>query len=221
MSRTCRAPDCSGRRRVVGALWALVVLTGCALGPRPTLGQSPKAVPTGSTGNETLDAMLGRLAASSTQSFTAAYAITRQVGPVTTSATVVQHPPQIAVVMGAVTFYKGPSERTCTTGSNACTSGIVEQKVSDTGVTSTFYSTQVATQIRVNAKRRSGDLSFETQTVANTASDCVKIPIGNGVELYCVTKGPITVVSRVQRADYTIEMSSLSNVVTDSVFPTP
>jgi hypothetical protein len=209
------------RVRLVGAQIALTacVLAGCALGPRPTLAETPPStVATGTTGNDTLDAMLGQLAGAAGQTFTAAYAVTAQVGPVTTSATVTQQPPRTAVVMGAVTFYKGSSERTCTSTDSVCSAGIAEQKISDTGVTSNFYAVQAATQMRVSASRRNGDLRFSTQTVAATPADCVEIPIGTGVETYCVTSDAINVVARVVRADYTVELSSLSDVVTETVF---
>jgi len=204
----------------VGVVGALVMVAGCALGPRPTLGGPTTTTPTGSTGNDTLDAMLSRLATTNAQTFTATYAVTRRVGPITTAATVTQHPPQVAVTIGSVTFYKGPTERTCTAPANSCRDGIAEQAVSDIGVNSNFYSSSVAAQIRVSAGRRGGDMKFSVQTVVGTPADCVEIPVGSGAELYCVTQGPINVVARVRRADYTVELGSLSATVSDTVFAT-
>jgi hypothetical protein len=168
-------------------------LPGEAGTPATALGGEPGT----EVGDPTVDALLARLERAGTQVFTASYRVTRKLGPVETSARVVQLPPQRAVTIGDVRFLVlGGGTQTCRVSDRVCEEGTLEQRASDTGVTSVFFADAPARALRVAWSRRAGEVTASQRTIAGAPVDCVNIPLAGptaqGVEVYCVTDlGPV------------------------------
>jgi hypothetical protein len=174
---------------------AVVVLAGCATGPRPSLGEPVNTG--GETGQPTgvaaVDRLLAPLEGEVAGPFTATYEITRKLGPVTSTATVVRDHGATSVTVGDVRFISGTGEdTTCTLSTLQCIPGIQEQRISDLSVPSTFWLGSTARLLRVATARSSGAPTGYQTTIAGLAVECVDVPVGTGVEKYCVTPdGPI------------------------------
>ena len=174
----------------------LVLLAGCATGARPSLGEPvPLGGETGqATGNEVVDRLLRLLETDPQGPFTATYEITRKLGPMTTAATVVRNGSATSVTVGDVRFLWGTGEDvTCSIASRVCDPGILDARISgDYSVPSTFWMDSPARLLRVSAARSAGEPSAYQATIAGLAVECVDVPVGIGVEKYCVTPtGPV------------------------------
>jgi hypothetical protein len=188
-------------------------LASCALGPRPTLGPPGGGTADGPTGNTEVDALLARLDAVGSSRFTANYTLTRLLGPVTAEATVVQDPPTTSVTVGDNRFLKGGTEQTCSMATKVCQTGLIEQRLADLAMSSSFYAASPAAQIRVSYQRRSAEPTFNTAPIGGITADCVGIPLGPGTERYCVA--PNGIIASVDRAD----TQTLLNSVIDTADP--
>ncbi len=175
---------------VTGGLVLAVALSGCVTGPRPSLGERlPLGGEAGTpVGNKDVDAVLTRLEAADTNSFTVSYDILRRLGNVATKATVVQSGSDSAVTIGDVSFYRGDSEQTCTVSTSVCEDGVQEARISDTGVSSEFYAMAPSKALRVTYARSGGTPAASTKTIADQPAQCVTIPVGTGAETYCAVE---------------------------------
>jgi hypothetical protein len=208
------------RRAHVVAMAGLILLTGCALGPRPTLGQPKQGTTTGATGDANLDALLKRLDSVADKTFTATYKITRLLGSVTGSATVSQQPPNLSVTVGDTRFLIGAGNKTCSLSTHQCQDGILEQKLSELSISTSFWADSPSRQIRVTYKRRDGQPQFSTKDVGGITADCVAIPVGAGAERYCVA--PNGVIADVERADVLTQLTAYQEGAPDpTVFAAP
>ena len=139
------------------ALAALVVFFGAAAcvpsDSRPTLGTAPvDTLSHEPTGNVDVDRVLARLDGVDGKTFTASYAIRRKLGDLERSASVVQLPPRTLVRIGDVSLFSDPPQQTCDAATGTCEDGLLEQRISDIGVSSRFYGPATAQQL----PRRSG-----------------------------------------------------------------
>lgn len=173
------------------ALGALIfVVAGCATGPRPTLGER---VNTGGeagepTGVEAVDQLLGSLEGEVAGPFTARYEITRKLGSITSTATVVREGGATSVTVGDVRFLSGTGDdATCTLSTKQCEPGIHDERISDLTVPSTFWLGSPARLLRVATARSNGTPTPYEATIAGLPVHCVEVPVGGGSEKYCVT----------------------------------
>ena|GEM_PF-2136201 len=208
--------------RRLAALGLSVLLAGCALGDRPKLespGQAASTTvargsPSGAPGADKILAALEQSADQST--FTAKYHLTRKLGDVERDAVVVHRPGATAVTIGDWTFIRDGQDRTCQTSTGKCVPGILLQRVSDVINTDNFWASTAAIQIRLGLGQRSADPTFSSEPVAGQNSDCVSIPLGGGVEKYCV--GPTGIETLTNRNDLAVRLTALSPTIDEKVF---
>ena len=188
--------------RVAAAAFALMVLAvSCASGSS-SAGLSANAT----TGDATVDTMLGRIDAVSKVSFTATYSLTRKLGDATADARVSQAPPRLSIVIRDVKFIAGDLERTCDLRTSQCVSGVLAQRVADVTAGLGFYGPTAATQIRVTMSRRSGAVTTGNRRIAGRDATCVGIDVGGGTETYCALSNGV--VALIDRADVLVELTS-------------
>ncbi len=205
----------------IGVL-SLVALTGCVpADSRPTLGTVPvDGLSREPTGIESVDRVLARLDAVDASTFTATYEIKRKLGDLSRTARVVQEPPRTVVMIGDIALYDDPPEQTCDTTTNTCEDGLLEQRISDVGVSSKFYGPATAQQLRVAVGRQSAPPPIvDTTQIAGIDAECVHVLVGGGVETYCVTGDGL--VALLDTAAVHVELTSLSDTADASAFARP
>jgi len=171
----------------------LLVLAGCGVGQRPTLADATVVggAPGTPTGSAAADAVLTRLEGDQAPQLTATYAVTNRYGGRTRPATVGIVGDRTSVTIGDVRFLSADGGRTCVVTTGACDDGILEAEISDTGVTSQFYATSPARQLRVSLSRASGPPTASSTTLAGQPAVCVDVPVGTGHERTCATEDGI------------------------------
>lgn len=205
------------------ALLALVVGTGACVPAdgRPTLGtETVDTLSTQPTGNADVDRVLARLDAVGGETFTADYVITRKLGSVERAATVVSQPPRTTVRVGDVALYDDDNpDQTCDLSAGTCEDGLLDQRISDLGVSARFYGPAPAQQLRVAVARESSPPTVDTAQVAGIGAECLHVPVGGGMETYCVTGNGL--VALLDTAAVHIELTSLTPEVDPSAFDRP
>jgi hypothetical protein len=187
---------------------------GCATGSRPSFGEGAATTVLGGdvgtpVGDAAVDTVLGRLEQPAGPDFTAHYQLVRRLGDVHADATVVRHGEDMSVTIGDTRFLLGDQPQTCTVSTGACVDGTLDQRVSDTGISSTFWSPGPARALRVAYARRTGGAQPASQQVGGQTVQCVDIPLGEGTERYCATAlGPVAVWST---ADKQVELVSMTD----------
>jgi hypothetical protein len=208
-------------RFAVLALAATAVLAGCVTGERPRLGDpvpvgGQEGVPTGDAG---VDLVLSRLESSARPTFTAAYEITRKLGPNTTTGLVSQEGDATSVTVGDVRFLLGAEDATCSLTDHLCEPGTLEARTSDYSVGSAFYAGGPARALRVAYDRRNGEPRPSDALIAGVDADCVTVPVGPGAEVYCATaEGPI---ARWDTAAVHVELTNFQPTSDPSAFVLP
>ena len=213
------------RRRAVGALAVLVVVTGvvsggCGVGERPTLveagaigGESGEP-----TGNSAADEVLGLLEGDLPEEITADYSITTKLGGTTRPARVVRSGDRLSVTIGDVRFLHDAGEHTCDLASGSCEDGLQEARVSDTAVTSQFYAAAPARVLRVSLARATGEPVGSSETLTEHPATCVDVPSGQGVERTCAT--PAGLVALWDTAAVTVQLQGLTTTADEADFAT-
>ena len=205
------------------AIVALAVGIGACVpaDSRPTLGtEAANTLSTEPTGIADVDRVLARLDAVGGETFTADYTITRKLGPVERAATVVSQPPRTTVRVGDVALYDDDSpDQTCDLRAGTCEDGLLDQRISDLGVSARFYGPAPAQQLRVAVARESSAPSVDTTEVAGIGADCLHVPVGGGVETYCVTVNGL--IALLDTAAVHIELTSLTPAVDPAAFDRP
>jgi hypothetical protein len=208
-------------RLAVLVLAVTVALAGCVTGERPRLGEpipvgGDEGVPTGDAG---VDLVLSRLESQERPTFTAAYEITRKLGPNTTTGLVVQEGEATSVTVGDVRFLLGTEDATCSLTDHLCEPGTLEARTSDFSVGSAFYAGGPARALRVAYDRRSGPPAASDARIAGVDADCITVPVGPGAEVYCATpEGPI---ARWDTAGLHVELTSFVPTSDRSAFILP
>jgi len=211
--------------RVTSLAFAAIVVTvaGTSCVPadsRPSLGTAPvDTVSREPTGNPLVDEVLARLDAVDAQTFTADYSIERKLGDLQRNAHVAQAPPQTVVKIGDVALYSDPPAQTCDTAKNTCEDGLLEQRISDMGISSRFYGPATAQQLRVAVSREDTAPSVDTEQIGGTVAQCLHVPVGGGEETYCVTGTGL--VALLDTAAMHIELTSYSPAASAEEFSRP
>lgn len=194
-------------RRVTPLLLALVSVSGCALGERPTLEAA--AVVTDPATQTVVD----RLDRSPVVDFTATYAITPSSAADSTIATVSSDDGVTTTQIGDVVFTTDPAGNTttCRTGGVECTDGADDARVSNLGITHRFWSSSARQRLVTDAARRIGTSTGTTDTIGGQAAVCVAIKLPSSIEAvgtvsYCALEQGI--LARYIGADGTIELTS-------------
>jgi hypothetical protein len=213
------------RHRIIGVMAVVAtsaLLTSCFTGSRPhlndadsTLGGRP-GTPSGDAGADTV---LGLLEGTAGAQFTATYRIVRKLGPNETNATVVQDGDTRSVTVGDIRFLHTSTDQTCSISADACEPGTLDARISDYSVGSAFWAGGPARALRVAMTRRSGPPVASTQTVGGQTAQCVDVPVGPGVEHYCVT--PLGPVARWDTAALTVELTTMTNTPDATAFTAP
>ncbi len=202
-------------------LFAGLLLTGCVTGARPTLGPTVDvggAAGT-ATGNAVVDAVLRRLEATPTSSFTATYRIVRKFGLNATTGVVVHDGSDTSITVGNVRFTEGKTASTCSLADHRCEPGTVEARISDYSVGSQFFAGAPARALRVAYSRRSGEPSAATAEVGGVRVACARVPVGTGVETYCAS--PTGPVARWDTAAIDVELTGLRNAADRAALEAP
>ncbi len=140
------------------------------------------------TGVEAVDRLLAPLEGNVPGPFTATYAITRKLGSLTSTATVVREGAATSVTVGDVRFLSGTGDDvTCTVSTKQCEPGIHDERISDLSVPSTFWLGSPARLLRMATARSNGTPTPYDATIAGLPVHCVEVPVGGGTEKYCVT----------------------------------
>lgn len=216
------------RARSLTSLASAAVVLGSVVGlsacvpsdSRPTLGTAPvDSVSREPTGIAEVDQVLARLDAVDGKTFTASYAIERKLGDLKRTATVVQSPPNTVVQIGDVALFTDAPQQTCDITKQTCEDGLLEQRISDVGISSRFYGPATAQQLRVAVGRESSSPTFDTTQVGTATVQCIHVPVGGGQETYCVNSDGI--VALLDTAAEHIELTSYSPDAAASAFARP
>ena len=202
-------------RRAAPLLFALVALSGCALGERPTLEAADVIT---DTATQTVAERLDR---SPVVDFTATYAITPSSSTDSTVATITSEGGVIETRIGDVVYTTDPAGNTttCRAGGTDCTDGADDALVSNLGVTHRFWSSSARQRLVTDAARRIGTSTGTTDTIAGQSAVCVAIKLPSSVEAvgivsYCALDQGL--LGRYIGADGTIELTSLDVAPADS-----
>lgn len=198
---------------------AVLPLSGCMTGERPTLNTAPTAAGM-ATGDEAIDTVLAKLDAYAGAVYTADYTATVLFGGTVTAVSVAQSAPdRRSVTIGDVRYLTSAgTARTCVLTTGACTDGTDPQPVSDTGVTPDVASGAIAKRLRRAASAKVGATTASTPEIAGQPATCVEVPLGDGSAIYCVlVDGAL---ARFASADVTIELTRYVPDADEALFTT-
>lgn len=198
--------------RLVAVASLAVLLTGCALGPRPTLTGEVQV------DDAAIDAVLERLDSASAATFTAVYTITPTIEGASPAIATVAHSAletyTVFTVDGVVSVEyvsTDGEQQTCAVGRSDCVLGpLDESRISNLGVSSSFWGPSTAQKVRVDGGRNLADARPGTETLAGQPATCAEIPVGGlaiAVEYCALDAGPL---AAYRGADATIELVSYS-----------
>ena len=204
------------------AITLALLLGGCFTGERPTMTSPPPGGAAGSsTGDPNVDAVLARLEAVDGSTFTAQYDILRKLGQTATKATVAQEGTnRRSVTVGDVRFLQTTDQpsRTCNLASQTCEDSILDARVSDLGVTSSFFAGTPARRLRIAATRKAGPTTASTRTIAGQPATCVEVPFAGGNETYCALDSGA--VALWDGADLHVELTNYRSDLDEAAFAT-
>ncbi len=193
-------------RRATPLLLALVALSGCALGERPTL-EAADVITDSAT-----QTVAERLERSPVVDFTATYSITPSSSTDSTVATITSEGGTVTTRIGDVTYTTDPAGNTTTCRADDCTDGANDAYVSNLGITHRFWESSARQRLVTDAARRIGTSAGTTDTIAGQSAVCVAIKLPSSVEAvgtvsYCALDQGM--LARYIGADGTIELTSL------------
>jgi len=189
-------------------LLALVALSGCALGERPTL-EAADVITDSAT-----QTVAERLERNPVVDFTATYAITPSSSTDSTVATITAEGGIVTTRIGDITYTTDTAGNTttCRADGTGCTDGADDALVSNLGITHRFWSSSSRQRLVTDAARRIGTSTGTTDTIAGQSAVCVAIKLPSSVESvgtvsYCALDQGV--LGRYIGADGTIELTSL------------
>lgn len=199
-------------RRIVVPLCAVLALSGCALGPRPTVTSERRV------DDAAIDAVLDRLESASGANFTAVYSVaSTQQGASPADVTVAHSSTETYIVFttGGVVSVEyvttDGEQRTCAAGQTECVAGLDETRISNLGISSSFWGPSTAAKLRADGSRNVADAIASTATLAGQPATCTAVNVGvpsvAPVEYCAVDAGPL---ATYRGADATIELVSYS-----------
>ena len=196
---------------LIGA--AIVTLTGCFVGERPTLvSESPVDDPAAK-------AVLERLNRANTVDFIARYQIIPSSTGATTEATVAQLDGRRKITIGNVEYTTdGVEAQTCQNNDEGCVDFLDEAPISDLNITQGFWGPAFRSRLELDAKRRIGPSAASTTTIAGHDAVCVDVILPSvvtttGTVVYCALDAGV--LARYFGADVSIELVAFS----PEVFP--
>jgi hypothetical protein len=200
----------------------LALLGGCSA-KRPSLSDTTSGQLGGDAGSPTgaddVDAVLADLEAPMANSFTATYAITRKLGATSATAVVSRGPAATSVTIGDVRFLRADTDHTCVLSTKQCDSTINDARISDLGISSSFWRDAPARALRVTYSRRASPATKVDTTVAGQSAHCVDVAVGIGTEHYCsLATGAI---ARWDTAYLTVELTGYEPNVRQEAFAIP
>lgn len=210
-------------RAAACAALAVTVVTGCS-GTRGTLSTTtlppgPGGVTGQPVGDASVDAVLTRLEQPMAQSFTATFAVTRKLGAKQAEAVVSRGPLAISVTIGDVRYVRADTDHTCLLTEARCEDSINEARVSDLGLSSTFWRDAPARALRVAYGRRAAPVTGSTATIAGQDAACVAVAVGQGTETYCALAAGT--IARLDTAYATVELTAYEPTVRQEAFVMP
>lgn len=200
---------------VVGAvaLTAALTLGGCFTGERPSFVESSQEP----TGDAAVDAILESLESPETGTFTATYTILAKYGGATFPASVSRDGDRLSITIGDVRFLSGPTgTQTCTVSDGACTDGIDDAKISDTGVLHTFAKQSAATRLRREALSKTAPGETYQATVGGQQVDCVRVVGAGGTTQFCARPDGWLALQDV--AEVNVELQTFTATATEALF---
>src|SRR4029079_13836917 len=153
---------------------ALVLLTGCFTGARPSVTTEPFAPGTPS-GDPAIDAVLQQLDATNDGPYTADYTVLTKFGNTSRPAEVAVAPPDSrSVTVGNVQFLNvdGATKTCLKTQPDQCSTTIDPQRISDTQITPDFYARDAAKRLRRSAIARIGTPIPHDERIAGRPATC-------------------------------------------------
>lgn len=203
MSRSPSRP-----RTIVACALLTVITTACATGQRPTL-TDPEPVEDGAAAT-----VIERLERPPLGDFTAVYAITPTSGTETTVATISVEGDETRAEIGDVVYASnGTSTTTCDSAGAACDDFANEARISNLGITHTFWQAAFRQRLTTDAGRRIGTSSGSVETIAGQPAACVSIKVPSSLDAvgtvsYCALD--LGVLGRYIGADATIELTEFT-----------
>lgn len=197
---------------------ALLALSACATGPRPSFDDDQPSRQ--STGDEAIDAVLERLDMVRLEQFTAAYTILTRLGGKESTARVVQSDDsRRSITINDVRFLDGSGTvATCDLATAECEATINDARVSDVQITHDFYGSSFARRLRVDAGRRLGESTGYPIEIAGSTGVCADVTVSGGTKVYCaLDSGPL---ARYDGNDLAIELVDVSSTPDEASFST-
>lgn len=206
----------------VVTLGAVVTLAACTPS-RPSLGAATGEQLGGAagepTGDAAVDAVLRDLEAPLTSSFTLEYTILRKLGNTTATATVSRGPMATSVTINDIRFLRSADDHTCVLTTKQCENEINDARISDLGISSSFWRDAPARALRVTYSRRAAPATAADTTIAGQPAHCVDVPVGTGTEHYCsLANGAI---ATWDTAYHTIELTTFDANLRQELFQLP
>jgi hypothetical protein len=205
-------------RATAAVALAAALVSGCALGERPTLAEAPTVVGQ-MTGDAAIDAVLQRLDAVGTAVFDAEYTALRNLGSATSSVRVAQaSATRSSVTIDNVRYLvNGTDMRTCDIDTGACSPGLDAQRISNTGLqTPDVVFTGLAKRLRLDATADVGPSTGSTQTIAGQVATCVDVPLARGTVRYCVLDNGVT--AKYSGGDFVLDLVAYSTAPDETLF---
>ena len=187
-----------------------LALGGCALGPRPTVTDERRV------DDAAIEAVLTRLDAADAATFTAVYSVASTKEGIAPAEVTVTHSPNRSRVVfatgGEVTeayLTDDGEQRTCKAGETECVPGLDEARISNLGITSSFWGPSSAAKLRADGNRSVADANARTASLADQTATCTTVDVGSAtvaaVEYCALDTGPL---AAYRGADAMIEIVS-------------
>ena len=195
-------------RRALPLGLSVLVLAGCALGPRPTL------VDVAEVDDAAANAVLERLDRTPNQAFTATYDIAPAAASARTIATVhrsIDGTTETRIGDVVFTSYPNGTSTTCDPIGEGCDEYTNDARVSDLSITNRFWGPAFEQRLRTDVSRRIGPSEGSTVTIGDQSATCVTVSVPSPIEavgavVYCALD--IGVLARYVGADVVIELTS-------------
>jgi hypothetical protein len=200
------------------AATAMLVLSACATGPRPSFDSDQPVQQ--STGDAAIDAVLDRLDSVRLEQFTADYTVLTRLGGRESTARVVQADnSRRSVTINDVRFLDGSGTvATCNLTTDECEASLNDARVSDLQITHDFYGSSFGRRLRVDAARRVGEATGYTAEIAGEPAVCADVTVSGGMKVYCaLDSGPL---ARYDGNDVAIDLVSVSPTPDEAAFTT-
>lgn len=192
-------------------LCSSIMLSACALGPRPTLVEDLPV------GDANIVSLLDIFALVDSAEFTASYRINVNYGNTAATATVTQGEQERSITIGDTRYLiETDRTRTCDLASSSCSQGLDDTKVSDLQVTHQFWSRATEQRLRIDASRNIGPSEAYLAEFADTQVNCVSVPVVGGTKVYCATDEGV--LAHYAGPDLLIELTDYSTTVNRELF---